>query len=229
MKTINTSLLSLLVGALLLGGCTTSEADITSSYPVEFRHPITVEPQIAELEIAPDAGEGVSPRDRAALSTFLRGFRENGNGRLTVSSPADGRDLRAASKTMGYVLEMAAAEGITRDRIALGSYGAAGGMGLVKLSYTAYVARGPECGNFSEDLASTPGNNPTPNFGCASQANLAAMIGDPRDLIDPREMDPADATRRDTVLGEYRRGESTTSDRSESESGQVSEVGGGGQ
>ncbi|HRK71667.1 MAG TPA: CpaD family pilus assembly protein [Micropepsaceae bacterium] len=225
----NSSLLSLLVGALLLGGCATSEADITSSYPVEYRHPITVEPQIAELEIAPDAAEGVSPRDRAVLATFLRGFRENGNGRLTVSSPADGRDLRAASKTMGYVLEMAAAEGITRDRIALGSYGAAGGMGLVKLSYTAYVARGPECGNFSEDLASTPGNNPTPNFGCASQANLAAMIGDPRDLIDPRAMDPADAARRDTVLGEYRRGESTASDRSESESGQVSEVGGGGQ
>ena len=229
MFTSKSSLLALLVGAFLLTACSTTEGDITASYPVEYRFPITVEPQIAEIELAPDAAEGVSPRDRAVLVTFLRGFRENGNGRLTVSSPADGRDLRAASKAMGYVLEAAAAEGITRDRIALGSYGAAGGVGLVKLSYTAYVARGPSCGDFSTDLASTASNTTTPNFGCASQANLAAMIGDPRDLIDPRALDPADAQRRDQVLEDYRKGESTTSDRTEAESGQVSEVGGGGE
>lgn len=221
-------LVALAFAASVLGACSTTQADITASYPVERRHPITVEPQIAEIEIMPDAGEGVGARDRAILANFLRAFRADGNGRLTVSAPSDGRDLRTASVAMSYILETAANNGITRDRIALGSYAASGGPGTLKLSFTAYVARGPECGIFTEDLASTAGNNPSPNFGCATQANLAAMIGDPRDLIDPRALDPADAQRRDTVLGKYRKGESTASERGDEESGQVSEVGGGG-
>ena len=41
------------------------------------------------------------------------------------------------------------------------------------------------------------------------QANLAAMIEDPNDLLQPRDMDPRDSGRRDTVMDLYRRGQVT--------------------
>jgi len=46
------------------------------------------------------------------------------------------------------------------------------------------------------------------NFGCASQQNLAATTANPLDLLYPRGMTPADATRRMTVLGKYQEGKS---------------------
>ena len=47
-----------------------------------------------------------------------------------------------------------------------------------------------------------------PDFGCANQHNLAAMVADPRDLDQSRRLDDApDAARRAAVIGHYERGE----------------------
>ena len=55
-------------------------------------------------------------------------------------------------------------------------------------------------------------------------ANLAAMVADPRDLVAPRTMGVGDTGRRLDVIERYRAGESTASERSEHESGAVSNV-----
>lgn len=75
------------------------------------------------------------------------------------------------------------------------------------------------------NLGYSPDNTMSPNFGCAYQRNLAAMIADPRDLLGPRAESMGDAERRATVLGKYRRGEPTQTTRSQDESGVVSNVG----
>ena len=54
------------------------------------------------------------------------------------------------------------------------------------------------------------------------RANLAAMVSDPADLLGARRSDPADTLRRIEVLDLYRAGQSTATERSESESGAVS-------
>ena len=47
------------------------------------------------------------------------------------------------------------------------------------------------------------------NFGCAQQRNLAAMVENPDDLVEPRPEVPSYTGRRTTVLEKYRRGETT--------------------
>ena len=50
------------------------------------------------------------------------------------------------------------------------------------------------------------------------------MIANPGDLLAPRPTDPSDAARRDTVLGKYRQGETTSASKDDQASGTVSEV-----
>ena len=92
------------------------------------------------------------------------------------------------------------------------------------LTYRRFVATASPCGNWSKDYAVNPNNELSPNFGCATQNNLAALVADPADLIGPRDWDPAYAPRRDQVIENYRVGEITEADSSENASGQVSEV-----
>jgi pilus assembly protein CpaD len=52
-------------------------------------------------------------------------------------------------------------------------------------------------------------NEVSANFGCAVNANLAAQIADPRDIVAPRGMTPSDSGRRAVVFDNYRKGEAT--------------------
>ena len=45
------------------------------------------------------------------------------------------------------------------------------------------------------------------NLGCATQRNLAAMVANPADLVQPRGEDPISTSRRTVVLDKYRKGE----------------------
>ncbi|MEO0498747.1 MAG: CpaD family pilus assembly lipoprotein, partial [Pseudomonadota bacterium] len=43
------------------------------------------------------------------------------------------------------------------------------------------------------------------NFGCASQANFATQLADPKDLVTPRASSPVDAEQRAEVFKIYKR------------------------
>ncbi len=60
------------------------------------------------------------------------------------------------------------------------------------------------------------------------QHNLAAMVANPRDLIEPRGMTPRDSQRRDVIMDKYIRGDTTVANKSKDERAKVSEVKGGG-
>jgi hypothetical protein len=68
------------------------------------------------------------------------------------------------------------------------------------------IAVPPECANWRTDELGTFENQPMPQFGCASARNLAAMIEKPEDLVQGRDLAPADGTV--TAAGEqlYRQG-----------------------
>lgn len=75
----------------------------------------------------------------------------------------------------------------------------------------AYVAS--TCGQWLHDLGAGDArrdmaNTAHFNHGCATQANFAAMVANPNDLLQPRAEGEIDAARRQTVLARYRRGES---------------------
>ena len=71
----------------------------------------------------------------------------------------------------------------------------------------AYVPH--ECGQWPDQTGSTLDsvyNKPNFNHACATQQNLAAMIKNPNDLIEPRREGESDARRRQTVITRYREG-----------------------
>ena len=73
----------------------------------------------------------------------------------------------------------------------------------------AYV---PQCGREWSAFTATGSNQPNVNFGCATTANMAAQIANPRDILRPRDMTPPDGNRRATVFDSYRAGEQTSAD-----------------
>lgn len=67
-----------------------------------------------------------------------------------------------------------------------------------------------ECGEWPKDLSRTSQNDQYENFGCAQQANIAAMVANPQDLIRPRAQTPSDPMRRSKVIDDYRNGAATS-------------------
>ena len=87
------------------------------------------------------------------------------------------------------------------------------------------------CGLWPEDLGpsiknkSYFENKPYYNFGCAYQRNMAAMVDNPADLVQPRSETPAYTSRRITAFEKYRKGTSTTTIYPESEKAKLSDTG----
>ena len=94
----------------------------------------------------------------------------------------------------------------------------------VLAGFTTVQAHVPRCGAAGDNLARVgPGQTPS-NFGCAVNANLAAQIADPRDIISPRPMTPADAGRRAVVFDNYRTGQPTSAPQEELVRSRVSQA-----
>src|SRR5690606_17269522 len=79
------------------------------------------------------------------------------------------------------------------------------------LSFTRYVATASPCGVWSGMRGRDYRNLRTPNMGCATMNNLAAMVADPHDLVAPTETDPRDGEAVARAIKLYRDGELTGS------------------
>ena len=87
-------------------------------------------------------------------------------------------------------------------------------LATVRITYPKIAAQAGPCGVWPEDIGPSFNrdyfeNQPSWNFGCASQRNLAAMVDNPADLVQPRGETPAYTMRRTTVVEKYRQGAST--------------------
>lgn len=189
-------------------------------------HRITVAASTQRMEIAVAAGDmSLSPQTRAELRQFASHYLRAGYGALVVSTPAGGANGDAAV-LVAQEARMALSEaGVSYAAIAANTHDGSGELSPIVLNFERYVAQAPECESLStQNLAgwSTTNNQPWPSFGCATQANLAAMIEDPRDLLRPRTEDPRDGARRAAVMQAYRQGDVTHADRSQDERIQIS-------
>ncbi|MEQ8377494.1 CpaD family pilus assembly protein [Parvibaculum sp.] len=213
--------------AVGLAGCSGFNGVEEAQYGVTYSHPISVETDVATLNVGVVAGQpGVAPSDRAAIEGFAAAYRQRGHGPLTISTPSGSPNAGAATVALSDVRDILSENGIGTGSLAYTPYRASGAdaNAPVILSFKRYVAKATACGDWSQDYALDPANGLMPNHGCATQNNLAAMVADPADLIGPRDMTPADADRRNTVLEKYREGEATATVRSDQDSGAVSEV-----
>lgn len=202
------------LSALGLGGCVTGGAN--DKLANEPRTPteqfaIEVDRQPEEIRLAVHA-QGLSANQDAATETFVDGWREAEGGEIVIQAPNGGGDPAAVHRMVESVRQVLAETGVPRQLVRIVGYDARGQAAPpLIVGYERHIARGPQCGENWKNLTRSMSNKVQSNFGCAITANMAAQIADPRDLIQPRRIDPADVVRRGVVLGKYREGTSTAS------------------
>jgi pilus assembly protein CpaD len=184
------------------------------------RHPIIVsqEPQTMQLRIAASAG-GLTPRQRADVIEFADRSRASdaGNSRMVIQAPGGGENEIAAMHAVGEIRQILGDIGFADSSIAVEAYHAESRDAPVRVSYLRYVAEAPVCGYWPTNLAEQRDNANYPNFGCASQHNLAVSVANPADLLGPRTESDRPSERRDVVWDKYVKGESTGAKKGEDE------------
>ena len=101
----------------------------------------------------------------------------------------------------------------------------------IRLTYPRISADAGPCGVWPEDLGPSIKNKgyfenkPYYNFGCAHQRNLAAMIDNPSDLVQPRPETAAYTPRRNVAFDKYRKGNPTATTYPEADKAKLSDVG----
>jgi pilus assembly protein CpaD len=207
---------SSLAAVLLAGSCASPEDPGFRVADPTVNHPITVEPVYQSVKFPFSvANAGLMPDDAARFDAFVSDYLEHGNGAISVTVPAG----NYANAAISYFGERLADRGVPRSRVLVGTRAPGDGDNRVELGFVGYGAHADRCGDWSENLSATGDNQPMPNFGCAVQSNIAAMVADPRDLVQPRGMGDADMTRRRVVLGHYEKGEVTAATKNKSDLG----------
>jgi pilus assembly protein CpaD len=207
--------------ALALAACvSTPPTDPLVSNDVRVRYPIVVTPGMRTLRLASNnQGAQLDPNMSAQLMEFVSDYKGTGVGSLSLAAPpnwdATSRALADRIVTMG----------VEPHRILVGVDPAPQPGREITLTFIRYVTETQPCGNWSVDLNTTYNNVAMPNTGCATQQNLAAMIADPRDLVAPKPLGPADAGRALTILDRYRQGLPTPAQQTEEQSGVITDVG----
>ncbi|MEQ8934629.1 MAG: CpaD family pilus assembly protein [Amphiplicatus sp.] len=212
MNTISSRLIAL-AAASALAGCSSFSNGREQALSVAERHPISVDTQIVTLTVDLDPTvSDLTSVDRARIRAFADSNLQWGQGPHNLTAPSgastdlDGQET--ASDIRRYLNEL----GVDWSQITGATYRAGGPeKRQLILSYTHYVATPSACGDWSGETANRYRNLNSPNFGCATQNNLAALVADPRDLIEPADLAPSDAEGRLRVIRAYRAGQSTAS------------------
>jgi len=203
------------VASEILSGTALSRNEVGVTKRTEFLE-VAIHPELSEL---PDA-------ERARIRAFVSTYAQRGHGPLVMSMPAASANPQLAVTAVAEARAIAWERGIEYDEISGTSHGAGEVYSQpMILAFQVYQAVAPECQQKSElDFADASSNNPLPTLGCSVRTNLAAMIADPADLLGSRALEPADMDRRTVILEKFRAGESTAAERSDEESGAVSDA-----
>ena len=206
------------LAAVLLSGCANRHRVIVGSIPDDYRtrHPIVNNEQEHTFDIPVASGDRKLTQ---SLRESVRGasgrYHSMASGSVRVMVPVGSPNAGAASLLSREVVDILASDGVPRNRIITTSYPAASPQDAapIRISFLATTASAGPCGEWPEDMLANPDQNRNyHNFGCSSQANLAAQIENPADLLGPRGSSPIDAERRANVVEAYRKGGSLLAD-----------------
>ena len=187
-----------LCSTVILAGCTAEELALEEKYEPyggTDRYPITVANGPVTLNVS-TRGNSLQPAQVNAVASFARQASAAGLTPVTISRPSGGGASAAVANDVATVL---AEQGVPRQMIRTKTYRGSH-HGTVRVSFVRSYAKTRPCGRWSENMAETDLNKLNPNHGCATQANVAAMLANPMDAEVPRSMDPANATAAVTAI-----------------------------
>jgi pilus assembly protein CpaD len=227
-----------LVGlAVVLGACThTDDAVTTASVPDDYRlrHPIAI--QEADRSVVIFVGHargGLSAEQRADVMGLAQTWLHEGTGAIIADLPVDTPNARAAADSLREIQSLLAAAGVPPRGLSVRRYHPENPRQLatIRLNYPKISAVAGPCGLWPEDLGpsikdkSYFENKSYYNFGCAYQRNMAAMVDNPSDLVQPRTETPAYTPRRTEAFEKYRKGTVTTTSYPEATTAKLSDTG----
>jgi len=225
---MTTRLSTLIVVLALAAGTASCVNKASDALSPAQSHPIAVDTDTASLTLAVDAKtKQLTPQMAAQVKAFAATYQMRGHGPLTIATPVGSPNASNASRVARDAEKLVRETGLTDEEVVSHGYNVSANEASrpVILSFTRYVASASPCGNWSKNYGRSVNNRTMPDFGCATQNNLAAQVEDPHDLVEPRPMGAADAERRAVVFDKYRQGESSATPRTEEEKANVSEVG----
>jgi pilus assembly protein CpaD len=226
-----------LVGlAVVLGACTHTETQLTAEVPDDYRqrHPIAI--QEADRSVVIFVGQargGLSAAQRADVLGLAQTWLREGTGAIVADVPADTPNARTAADSFREIKSLLSAAGVPPRGITVRRYHPEDPrqMAAIRLNYPKISAVAGPCGLWPEDLGpsiknkSWFENKSYYNFGCSYQRNMAAMVDNPADLVQPRSETPAYTTRRSEAFEKYRKGNPTTTIYPEAEKAKLSDTG----
>ncbi len=203
--------------ASLLGGCYQTDQVAERNYPSDYRerHPITLREgeHTVQVFVGRNRG-GLSPVQRADVLSLAQTWRHEASSGIIIDVPHGGPTDRAAADSLREIHSILAASGVPVRAVYQRTYHPAeSSLASIRLSYSKLTAQAGPCGLWPHDLGPAPDiayneNRPYWNLGCATQRNLAAMVDNPADLVQPRGETPPYEARRSVAMDKWRKGES---------------------
>jgi pilus assembly protein CpaD len=220
------------LGAVLTGCNHTSEVTATIPSDYRHRHPIAINESNHTVEVFVGSRRGgLTPAQRADVLAFAQTWKREAGGGVIVDMPTGAGNERAAADSLQEIRGILAAAGVPQHGVHVRPYRPADPRTLatIRLNYPRMIAEAGPCGMWPEDLGPTldavyRDNRPHWNHGCATQRNLAAMVDNPADLVQPRGEAPIYTARRTTALDRYRRGENSATNYPANQ-GKISDIG----
>jgi len=227
-----------LVGvAVALGACVHDNRQIAvDDVPGDYRlrHPIAVEEANQSIVVFVGRGRGgLNAEQRVDVMGVAQSWMQACTGVINVDVPVDTPNARAAADSAREIQATLGVAGVPPRAVALRPYHPENPKHLaaIRVSYPRMKAEAGPCGLWPEDLGPSihnPGyydNKDYYNFGCAYQRNMAAMVANPSDLVQPRPETPAYTDRRREGFEKYRTGTTTTTNYPEADKAKLSDAG----
>ena len=231
-----------LAGALIglsvaLGACKhTTDVETTAGVPDDYRlrHPIAIQEADRSIIVFVGRGRGgLSASQRADVMYLGQTWMREGTGVISIDVPVNTPNARAAEDSLREIQATLAAAGVPPRATNVRQYRPEDPrhMAAIRLNYPKISAVAGPCGLWPEDLGPSIhnkgyfDNKSYYNFGCSNQRNLAAMVDNPSDLVQPRPETPAFTPRRSMAFEKYRKGTTTATNYPEAEKAKLSDTG----
>jgi pilus assembly protein CpaD len=209
---------------------------MTSKTPVDRNRHLRVAGALVGLAVVLGACThtgGLSADQRTDVMGLAQTWLHEATGPIIADVPVDTSNAAAAADAFREVRALLTAAGVPPRGITIHRYHPDDPrqMATIRLNYPKMSAIAGPCGLWPEDTGpsihnkSYIENKDYYNYGCAYQRNMAAMIDNPADLVQPRPETPAYTARRTEGFDKYRKGITTTTIYPEADKAKLSDTG----
>lgn len=196
-------------GVAILSACSTPQSPMP---PTSNWANIEIAESVERLELyaRPD-GFALSARDETAVAIFLESYGRYGDGPLYMNVPHSHHYAAGVEQARYVVSQLMGNLGLGGAPIQTGKYQVAfGAPAPIVVSYRRLKTVPIDC-RTTGNLVDSGHNRAYDGFGCSFHANLAAMVEDPRQFLEPNPIMPPDMKRRMEVYDKYIKGENPAS------------------